>query len=89
MIPPSILFFWGKGAETRRRILRTMEKWQNEGKPCFLATIAKEIGISHVAAKKHVDLLVEEGYIRQINPGGKPVFLELTCKGKKALEMIR
>ena len=89
MIPPSILFFWGKGAETRRRILMTIEEWQKEGKPCFLVAIAREIGISHVGAKKHVDLLVEEGYIRQINPGGKPVFLELTEKGRRALDMIR
>ncbi len=85
MIPPSILFFWGKGSGTRRKIIRIMEKWEKRGKPCFLNSIAKEIGISHVAAKKHIDLLVEEGYIRQINPGGRPVFLELTEKGRKAL----
>ena len=31
--------------------------------------------------KKHIDLLIEEGYIEQVNPKGKPIFLKLSEEG--------
>ena len=78
----TILFVWGKGASTRRKILHHIRKCEREG--CFLNRLADELGISHVATRKHVLLLMQEGYIAQVNPDGKPIFLILTERGKRA-----
>lgn len=86
MLPKSILFYWSKGAGTRRRLLKVVHANEQNGEPSFLNTIAGDLGISHVAVKKHIDLLVEEGYIEQINPSGKPVYLRLTEKGREAVD---
>ncbi len=56
--------------------------------PCFLNIIAQNLEISHVAIKKHIDLLLEENYINQINPRGKPIFLGLTKKGKEVIKEL-
>lgn len=81
----TVLFYWSKGAKTRVQILHIALKCQQKKSPCFLNQIADALKISHVGAKKHVDLLIEEGYLKEINPDGKPVFLELTEKGKKII----
>ncbi len=81
MIPRSILFYWSKGAEIRRNIIRLTHRCNQKDEPCFLNMIAKEVDLSHVAVKKHIDLLISEGYIRPINPKGKPIYLELTKIG--------
>ena len=82
----TILFYWSKGADTRVRILRELRKCGKVNEPCYLNTIAAAMKLSHVGIKKHIDILVEEGYIRVINPGGKPLFLELTGKGNEVLD---
>lgn len=79
----TVLFYWSKGAPTRVQILLRAFKCRQKKEPCFLSQIAESIGLSHVGAKKHVGLLVEERYLKEINPDGKPVFLELTEKGEK------
>ncbi len=89
MISKSILFYWSKGADIRRRILLFINKHNKKNKPCFLNQIAKELEVTHVAAKKHIDLLVEEGYISQINPKGKPIYLGLTEKGSKVVSEFK
>ncbi len=81
----TILFYWSKGADTRVRILRTIQRCNAGDRGCYLNTIAASLGLSHVGIKKHLDLLVEEGYVKIINPGGKPVFLELSYKGRDVL----
>jgi predicted ArsR family transcriptional regulator len=81
----TILFYWSKGSDTRRRLVRLIADFERKSEPCYLNLLAERIGLSHVAIKKHVDLLIEEGYIRVLNPGGKPVFLALTDKGIGAL----
>lgn len=85
MLPRTILFYWSKGADTRRKIIRFIGECEKNKKPCFLNAIAKKFKVTHVAVKKHLDLLIEEGYVRQINPKGKPVYLELTKMGKDVL----
>jgi len=70
----------------RRKLLKIISELNQEKKPCFLNVIAKKIKFSHVATKKHIDLLVEEGYLEQINPKGKPVFLKLSSKGKNLIK---
>ncbi len=89
MISKSILFYWSKGADIRRRILLLIHKHNKKNKPCFLTQIAKEIKVTHVAIKKHTDLLLEEGYINQINPDGKPIYLELAKNGDKVILEFR
>ena len=85
MIPRSVLFYWSKGAEIRRSIIRLIGTCNLRDEPSFLNQIAREVDLSHVAVKKHIDRLISEGYIRPINPEGKPVYLELTTIGKVKL----
>ncbi len=82
MLPKSILFYWSKGAEMRRKIIRIVHEREKSNKPCFLNILAHKLNVTHVAAKKHLDLLIEQGYIKQINPKGKPVYLKLTSAGR-------
>ena len=67
----------------RRKIIKIIGKCGELNKACFLNSIAKELKISHVGAKKHLDFLSEENYIEGINPQGKPVYLKLTKKGEE------
>jgi len=78
----SILFYWSKGADIRRKIIQFLAQCNQKEKPCYLNHISKQVKLSHVAVKKHLDLLLEEGYIKPINPEGKPIYLQLTSKGK-------
>lgn len=86
MTSESILFYWSKGAETRRKIIWYMHRCEKRDDPCFINKIADELDLSHVAIKKHIDLLVEEDYIKQMNPSGKPIYLKLTEDGKAVVE---
>jgi predicted ArsR family transcriptional regulator len=81
----TILFYWSRGADTRVRILKKIGSCSAKGQGCYLNTIAASLKLSHVGIKKHLDLLVEEGYVKAVNPGGKPVFLELTHRGRDVL----
>ena len=83
MISKSILFYWSKGAEMRRKLIKIIGDSEERNKPCFLNVLAKELKLTHVAVKKHLDLLLEEGYVKPMNPKGKPVFLKLTKTGKE------
>jgi predicted ArsR family transcriptional regulator len=77
----TILFYWSRGADTRRAIVRAIASSERSQKPCYLNTLAEKLELSHVAVKKHLDLLIEEKYVKVMNPGGKPAFLGLTTKG--------
>ncbi len=81
MLSKSILFYWSKGAETRRKMIRFIYECEKAQEACFLNILAKKTGLTHVAVKKHLDLLREEGYIEFVNPGGKPVYLKLSKRG--------
>ena len=82
----TILFYWSKGAETRVRMLKNIHSCSERKEACYLNSVAAALKLSHVGVKKHLDLLIEEGYIKVINPGGKPGFLELTPKGRDVLD---
>jgi len=86
MISRSVLFYWSKGAHTRRRILSLMQKLNDEHNPCFLNVLSELMELSHVAVKKHIELLIDEEYIKPLNPDGKPVYLELTDTGRDVLQ---
>lgn len=85
----TILFYWSKGASTRVRILNAVFQCRQKKEPCFLNQIADVLELSHVAVKKHVDLLIREEYLAEVNPDGKPIFLELTEKGKKIVSEFK
>ncbi len=78
----SILFYWGKGAEVRVKIIKEIHACNKKNQACYLNHIAQKIELTHVAIKRHIDLLTEEGYVKEINPEGKPIFLALTKKGE-------
>lgn len=82
----SVLFYWGKGAETRVSIIKIIGECNQKKLPCYLNQIAQKMNLSHVAIMKQLNLLLEEGYIREVNPDGKPIYLELTENGKKILQ---
>lgn len=88
MLSKSILFYWSKGSGTRRKIIKFVHDCEKKGKPCFLNAIAEKFSLTHVAVKKHIDLLIEEKYIFQINPSGKPVYLKLTGSGEEIVEEL-
>jgi len=78
----TVLFYFSKGAKIRVKIIKLIEDYNKKNKPIFLNFLSKKLGLSHVAIKKHLDLLEEYGYVKITNPKGKPLFLELTGKGK-------
>lgn len=80
----SVLFYFSKGADTRRDIIQIVKEKQDEG--IYLTEIADKLDMSHVAARKHIELLREEDYLKQINPEGKPKYLRLTDSGEKVLD---
>lgn len=85
----TVLFYWSKGASTRVKILNAANQCNKKKEPCFLQQIADKLKISHVAAKKHVDLLIENGYLKETNPSGKPVYLEITPAGIAVLKEFK
>lgn len=84
----TILFYWSKGSDTRRNIIKFIDECEKKNKPCFMNIIAKKLNLTHVAVKKHIDLLTEEKYIKPINPSGKPIYLKLTNSGKEVVKEI-
>ncbi len=84
----TILFYWSKGSDTRRRILRLIAESARRDAPSYLNQLAEKLKLSHVAVKKHLDLLIEEKYVEILNPDGKPNFLALTAKGREMLKEL-
>ena len=82
----TILFYWSKGSETRRKLVRIIAECERHSEPCYLNLLADKMHVSHVAIKKHIDLLLEDGYVKILNPGGKPNYLALTEKGIDVLK---
>ena len=82
----TILFYWSKGAYTRVRMVRIIAECERKSEPCYLNLLAGKLDLSHVAVKKHLDLLLEQGYVEIMNPGGKPNYLSLTSKGIEVLK---
>lgn len=85
----TILFYWSKGANVRRDIISLIHKCSEREEPCFLNYLSKKLKLTHVAVKRHLDLLIENGYIKQMNPKGKPVYLQLTSKGKDIIKEFK
>lgn len=84
----TILFYWSKGADMRRKIIKIIKKCEETKEPCFLNQIASKVGLTHVGVKNHLDLLIDERYVQIMNPDGKPHYLRLTKKGKTLYEEL-
>lgn len=78
----SVLFYWSRGAKTRCTMIKAVYECDKKNEPCYQNSIAEQLGITFVAVKKHLSILIEEGYIKIINPKGKPHYLKLTEKGE-------
>ncbi|MDO8428269.1 MAG: hypothetical protein Q7S92_03585 [Candidatus Diapherotrites archaeon] len=82
----AVLFYWGKGSEVRVKILLELYRCSGSNTPCYLNSLADYLKLSHVAVKKHLDLLLEHKYVRPVNPLGKPVYLELSEQGNEVVK---
>lgn len=82
----TILFYWSKGADTRVNLIRTIADFERRNEGCYLNLVSDKLKLSHVAVKKHLDLLIDEDYVKVLNPGGKPNYLALTDKGIDVLK---
>lgn len=71
------------------RLVQIIHACNTQNEACYLNALAQKLNLSHVAVKRHLDLLVEEGYVREVNPNGKPVYVELTKKGLEVVEEFR
>lgn len=78
----TVLFFLSEGGDVRCTIVRLVKEANDAQEGIYLNVLAEELGMSHVAARKHVQLLLEEGYLAYKNPDGNPKYLELTEKGE-------
>lgn len=85
----TILFYWSKGAKMRVKLLNEIHKCNKRNEACYLNLLAEKVKLSHVAVKKHLDIMVEEDYVKELNPNGKPVYLELTEKGIEVLKEFK
>ena len=85
----TILFYWSKGAKMRVKILNEIYKCNKRNEACYLNLLSEKVKLSHVAVKKHLDLMVEEDFVKELNPKGKPVYLELTSKGIEVLKEFK
>ncbi len=77
----SVLFYWSKGAPVRAKMVKLIAECNRRREPVYLARIAEACSISDVAAKKHLDLMVEHRFVAVENPQGKPHYLTLTREG--------
>ncbi len=82
----TILFYWSKGADMRVKIIKIIADCERQHDPCYINIISQKLGVSSVAIKKHVDLLIQEKYLSILNPMGKPHYLILTKEGLKILK---
>ncbi len=77
----AVLFYWSKGAPMRVKMVRLIAECNRRREPVYLAKLAGACRISDVAAKKHLELMVEHRFVSVQNPEGKPHYLELTREG--------
>lgn len=82
----TVLFFLSPAGDKRLRILQLVKKAEQDREGMYLNKLADELGLSHVGARKHLQLLLEEDYVQYKNPDGKPKYLELTADGHRILK---
>ncbi|MHA2105694.1 MAG: hypothetical protein ACW981_19890 [Candidatus Hodarchaeales archaeon] len=92
----SIILVWAKGAKQRRKILCEIYDAQKKGESMFVSKLAQIYQnetestdtkrISRSAIRKHVEILKKFGFIKPVNEGGKPEFLQVTEIGLNAIK---
>lgn len=81
----TVLFYLSDGGDTRLEILELVEEAEKNQEGMYLNKLSDKLEMSHVAARKHLQLLIEEEYLEHRNPEGKPKYLELTTDGYRIL----
>ncbi|MDY6770683.1 MAG: winged helix-turn-helix domain-containing protein [Candidatus Nanohaloarchaea archaeon] len=82
----TVLFYLSDGGDVRLKILELVRDAEENDEGMYLTKLADELDMSHVGARNHLQLLLDEGYVRYKNPDGKPKFLEITDEGERVLE---
>ncbi|MFB6193336.1 MAG: winged helix-turn-helix domain-containing protein [Candidatus Nanohaloarchaea archaeon] len=82
----AVLFYLSQGGDVRLKILRLIQEANEEGEGMYLNKLAEELDMSHVGARNHLELLLDNGYVEYRNPDGKPKYLKLTDEGERVLE---
>ncbi len=92
----SIILLWSKGAKQRRKILCKIYEAQKRRESIFVSKLTKIYQqkqdsndvkkISRSAIRKHVKILNKYGFIKLVNEGGKPEYLQVTGLGLKAIK---
>lgn len=75
--------YWSPGARTRARLLRHARRCAEAGRPFYEAGAARACRMSASAARDHIRRMAERGLFRPVNPGGRPLFLEMTEEGRR------
>lgn len=81
----TVLFYLSDGGDTRLEILELVEEAEKNQEGMYLNKLSDKLEMSHVAARKHLQLLIDEKYLQYKNPEGKPKYLELTTDGYRIL----
>lgn len=81
-----VLFYLSEGGSVRLEILQLTREANAEEEGIYLNKLADELDMSHVGVRKHLELLLNNGYVEYRNPGGKPKYLKLTEEGERILE---
>ena len=79
-----ILFKLTKGADTRKEIIKRLKRQEEDVYRHCLLSLAMDMRTSEAGIKKHIDLLTSKGYIQRVEKNKKPIFLQLTNKGRDA-----
>lgn len=94
----SILFVWSKGASTRRKIFKLLASENRKGNSVYISKLTKmynsslendESSLTNSSIRKNIKVLKKYGFVKAINEGGKPEYLEITKEGKLFLENFK
>ncbi len=76
--------YWSRGALSRARLLRHARRCAEEDRPFFETGAARACRMSVSAVREQVQRMARRGLLRPLNPGGRPLYLELTEEGRRA-----
>lgn len=76
--------YWSRGALSRARILSHAKRCAEKNRPFFETGAAHACRLSVSAAREQVQGMVRRGLLRPLNPGGRPLYMELTEEGRRA-----
>ena len=93
----SILFEWSKGASQRKKLLSIINNETAKGNAVYVSRLTylfnsslatNENSLTNSSIRKYIKVLKIYGFIKAVNEGGRPEYLELTENGLKAIEKL-